>query len=109
DALPADEKKYFRIIDRAKMDEVGANPLAAFALSAENGGAFSNSMKGEAVKPGHGGTHGHYPDFQNIKTGYVICGPGIKKGAVIKGMNQWDQAAVICKLLGLSMPTMDGK
>jgi len=109
DGLPADEKKYFRIIDRAKMDAVGANPLAALALSAENGGSFGNSMKGEAIRPGHGGTHGHYPDFQNIKTGYVICGPGVRKGAVIKDMNQWDQAAIICKLLGLSMPTVDGK
>jgi len=109
DALPADEKKYFRIINRAKMDEVGANPLAAFALSAENGGAFSNSMKGDAIKPGHGGTHGHFPDTQNIRTGYIICGPGVKKGAVIKEMNQRDQAAIICKLLGLSMPTVDGK
>jgi len=109
DALPADEKKYFRIIEKPKLDAIGANPLVEFALSAENGGSFGNSMKGEAIKPGHGGTHGHYPDFQNIKTGYVICGPGIKKGVVIKDMNQWDQAAIICQLLGLSMPTVEGK
>jgi len=109
DGLSPEEKKYFRIIDRAKLDAIGANPLVEFALSAENGGAFNNSMRGEAIKPGHGGTHGHFPDFQNIRTGYIICGPGVKKGAVIKVMNQRDQAAIICKLLGLTMPTVDGK
>jgi predicted AlkP superfamily phosphohydrolase/phosphomutase len=109
DGLSPDEKKYFRIIERSKLDAIGANPLAEFALSAENGGSFGNSMKGEAIKPGHGGTHGHFPDTQNIRTGYVICGAGVKKGTVVKEMNQRDQAAIICKLLGLTMPTVDGK
>jgi predicted AlkP superfamily pyrophosphatase or phosphodiesterase len=109
DSRPADEKKYFRIIERSKLDAIGANPLVEFALSAENGGAFSNSMRGEAIKPGHGGTHGHFPDTYNIRTGYIIHGPGVRKGAVIKEMNQRDQAAIICKLLGLNMPSVDGK
>lgn len=109
DSRPAGEKKYFRIIERSKLDAIGANPLVEFALSAENGGAFSNSMRGEAIKPGHGGTHGHFPDTYNIRTGYIIHGPGVKKGAVIKEMNQRDQAAIISKLLGLNMPTVDGK
>ncbi|WP_431209592.1 hypothetical protein ACQ86N_26010 [Puia sp. P3] len=45
--LPADQKKYFRVIDRAKMDAVGANPVAVMALSGENGGSFNGSMKGK--------------------------------------------------------------
>jgi len=109
DRLTPDEKKYFHVIDRAKLNAIGANPLVEFALSAENGGSFGNGMKGEAIKSGHGGTHGHFPDRQNIRTGYIICGPGVKKGTVIREMNQRDQAAIICKLLGLSMPTIDGK
>jgi hypothetical protein len=107
--LPADEKKYFRVIDRAKMDAVGANPLAVLALSAENGGSFNSSMKGEAVRAGHGGTHGYYPDFGDIQTGYIIHGPGVRKGAVIKEMNQRDQAAIISRLLGLDMPDIEGR
>jgi len=38
----------------------------------------------------------------------VINGPGIRKGAVIEEMNQRDQAAIIVKLLGLSLPTAEG-
>ena len=107
--LPEEDRKFFRIMDRAQLDANGANPLVEFALSAENGASFGNAMTGEAIRPGHGGTHGHFPDFQDIRTGYVICGPGVKKGGVIEEMNQRDQAAIITKLLGLSMPSIDGK
>ncbi|HVW63072.1 MAG TPA: alkaline phosphatase family protein [Puia sp.] len=107
--VPEEDKKLFRIIDRAKLDAIGANPLVPFALSAENGASFGNAMKGEAIKPGHGGTHGHFPDFYEIRTGYIAHGPGIKKGGVIEQMNQRDQAVIVAKLLGLSLPTADGK
>jgi predicted AlkP superfamily pyrophosphatase or phosphodiesterase len=106
---PEEEKKLFRMIDRAKLDAIGANPLVPFALTAENGASFGNAMKGDAVKPSHGGTHGHFPDFYEIRTGYVACGPGIRKGGEIKEMNQRDQATIIAKLLGLSLPTSEGK
>lgn len=108
-ALPEEDKKLFRVIDRAKLDAIGGNPLVEFALSGENGASFGNAMTGEAVKPGHGGTHGYFPDFHEIQTGYVVYGPGIKKGGVIAEMNQRDQAAIVAKLLGLSLPTIEGK
>lgn len=107
--LPEEDKKLFRMIDRKQLDGIGGNPLVEFALSGENGASFGNGMTGEAVKAGHGGTHGYFPDFHEIQTGYVACGPGIKKGGVIAEMNQRDQAAIIVKLLGLSLPTVEGK
>jgi predicted AlkP superfamily pyrophosphatase or phosphodiesterase len=107
--LPEEDKKLFRMIDRRQLDGIGGNPLVEFALSGENGASFGNGMTGEAVKTGHGGTHGYFPDFHEIQTGYVACGPGIKKGGVIAEMNQRDQAAIIAKILGLSMPAIDGK
>ncbi len=61
------------------------------------------------MRPGHGGQNGYFPDFFEIRTGYVIHGPGIKKGAVIKEMNQRDQAAIIARILGLDFPSADGK
>lgn len=109
DSLPESEKQLFRMIDRAQLDANGANPLVAFALSGEHGASFGNAMTGEAVKPGRGGTHGYFPDFHEIQTGYVAYGPGIKKGGLIQEMNQWDQAVIVAKLLGLSLPTAEGK
>lgn len=107
--LPQEQKKLFRIIDRKQLDKAGANPEVAFALSGENGASFGNAMTGEAVKPGHGGAHGYFPDFREIRTGLVACGPGIKKGAEIKTMNVRDIASIVAKLLNLSLPSAEGK
>ncbi|MCF6404687.1 alkaline phosphatase family protein [Chitinophaga filiformis] len=107
--LPAEEKKLFRIIDRKQLDKVGGNPEVAFALSGENGASFGNAMTGEAIKPGHGGSHGYYPDFTEIRTGFVACGPGVKEGGVIPEMNLRDIAPALAKILGLSLPTAEGK
>jgi predicted AlkP superfamily pyrophosphatase or phosphodiesterase len=107
--LPDSVKKYFRIIDRKEMDAIGGNPEVEFALSGLNGAAFGGAVSGEAVRPGHGGQHGYFPDFFEIRTGFVACGPGIRKGGVIPEMNERDIAPSVAKLLGLSFPSAVGK
>jgi predicted AlkP superfamily pyrophosphatase or phosphodiesterase len=108
--LPAEEKKLFRMIDRKQLDKAGANPEVAFALTSENGASFGNAMTGDAVKPRKkGGAHGHFPDFKEIRTGFVAVGPGIKSGSVIQEMNLIDIAPYIAKVLGLSLEKVDGK
>jgi predicted AlkP superfamily pyrophosphatase or phosphodiesterase len=66
-------------------------------------------MTGDAIKPGHGGSHGYYPDFREIRTGFVACGPGIKEGGVIPEMNLRDIAPLLAKILNLSLPSAEGK
>jgi len=107
--LPEDQKKLFRIIDRDKLNAIGANPDVALALSGENNAALNGAYKGEAVKPGKGGSHGYFPDFFEIRTGFVAFGPGIKKGGVITEMNERDIAPTVAKLLGISFPSATGK
>ncbi len=109
DTLPAEDKKLFRVITPKKLKEIGGNPEVELALSGLEGASFGNSDKGPAVKPGHGGSHGYFPDFFEIRTGYVINGPGIRKGGVVEEMNQRDQAAIIAKVLGLDFPSAEGK
>jgi predicted AlkP superfamily pyrophosphatase or phosphodiesterase len=107
--LPDDQKKSFRIIDRKRLDAIGANPEVALALSGENNTSFGNAFKGEAIKPGKGGSHGYFPDFHEIQTGFVAAGPGISKGGVIPVMDERDIAPAIAKLLGLNFPSAAGK
>lgn len=107
--LSDEEKKLFRIIDRKQLDAIGGNPEVAFALSGENGASFGNKKSGEAVSAGHGGSHGYFPDFREIRTGFIAYGPGIKQGGVIPEMNLRDITPVIAKLLNLSLPTIEGK
>lgn len=109
DSLPAEIKQLFRIIERPQLDAIGGNPEVEFALSGLNGASFGNAMSGEAVKPGHGGAHGYFPDFFDIRTGFVAAGPGIRKGGVAKEMNERDMAPAIAHLLSLDFPSAEGK
>jgi Type I phosphodiesterase / nucleotide pyrophosphatase len=107
--LPDTVKFYVRVIDRKQLAKIGGNPEVPLALSGLNGASFGSATSGEAVRPGHGGQHGYFPDFYEIRTGYVIHGPGIRKGAVIKEMDQKDQAAIVARLLGLDLPSAEGR
>jgi predicted AlkP superfamily pyrophosphatase or phosphodiesterase len=109
DAQPDSVKQYYRMITKAQLQKGGFNPNVAFALTGEQDAAFSNSSEGDALKAGKGGTHGHFPDTKNIRTGLIAHGPGIHKGAVIEEMNLRDMTPIIVKLLGLSFPEVDGK
>ena len=108
-AQPDSVKQYYRIISKEQLTKGGFNPNVAFAITGEHDAAFSSASTGEALKGGKGGTHGHFPDTKNIRTGLVAHGPGIRKGAVIEEMNLRDMTPVIVKLLGLSFPQVDGK
>jgi predicted AlkP superfamily pyrophosphatase or phosphodiesterase len=108
-ALPDSVRKFFRIIESARMKAIGGNPEVPLALSGENGASFGGAFSGEAIKPGRGGTHGYFPDFREIQTGFIIYGPGIRQGGVIPVMNLRDIAPVVAKILGFSFPSADGK
>ncbi|MHA4895227.1 alkaline phosphatase family protein [Pedobacter sp. PWIIR3] len=109
DAQPDSVKQYYRIISKEQLDKGGYNPNVALALTGEHDAAFGGSTTGDALKSGKGGTHGHFPDTKNIRTGLVAHGAGIKKGAVIEMMNVSDMTPIIVKLLGLPFPKIDGK
>jgi predicted AlkP superfamily pyrophosphatase or phosphodiesterase len=109
EAQPDSVKQYYRVISKEQIDKGGYNPNVAFALTAEHDAAFGYANTGEAVKQGKGGTHGHFPDTKNIRTGLVVHGPGIRKGAVIEEMNLRDMTPIIVKLLDIPFPKVDGK
>ena len=69
---------------------------------------WSASITGEVFKAVKGGTHGYFPDFKEIQTGFIASGAGIKKGTVIPLMGLEDIAPLVAKLLGLDLPTAEG-
>jgi predicted AlkP superfamily pyrophosphatase or phosphodiesterase len=106
---PDSVKQYYRIISKEQLNKGGYNPNVAFALTAEHDASFGNASTGNAIKPGKGGAHGHFPDTKNIRTGLVVHGPGIRKGAVIQEMELRDMTPIMMKLLGIPFPKVDGK
>ncbi len=101
--LPDNLKKLFRIVSREELDLVGADPGAALALAPIQGITFSPSSQGAVLKPAKGGTHGFFPDFDEIETGFIAWGAGIRENVEIQKMNLVDVAALVDYLLNLKM------
>ncbi|MGB5821863.1 MAG: alkaline phosphatase family protein [Saonia sp.] len=106
--LPDSYKKLFRVVERKELDAIGADPNAILALAPIEGVAMSPTTKGEIIKPRKGGTHGYFPDFQQIETGFVAWGSGITKGKRIKKMGLEDIAPLVSELLGLNFESNKG-
>lgn len=106
--VPAEQKKLFKIIDEQTLRATGADPDAVLAVTGLEGTTFGNGTEGNIVKAAKGGTHGFYPDFNEIKTGFVICGKGVRKGNTIGDIHLVDVAPVIAQLMGFAFPTAEG-
>lgn len=107
--LSDDQKKLFRIVDRSELDKIGANPEVAIGLAMTKGVVVNNNSKGEltGIKK-KGGSHGYFPDFDEINTGFIATGAGIGKHKEISNMGIKDIAPLIAKLLKLSFKSPDG-
>ncbi|MGD8328433.1 MAG: ectonucleotide pyrophosphatase/phosphodiesterase [Acidobacteriota bacterium] len=105
---PRAERRLYRIVDRDELVAIGAAPDAALALAFVPGVAYSSAYSGEALRYTGGGTHGYYPDFAQIETGFVASGAGVRTGVVVPEMGLEDVAPTIAQLLGLPFAAPDG-
>jgi len=101
--LPDAIKKLFRVVYREELDKIGADPNAVLALAPIQGISFSGSTQGSILKPATGGTHGYFPDFDEIETGFIAWGAGIRENVEIQEMGLVDVASVVKYLLDLSI------
>jgi hypothetical protein len=106
--LPANQRAMFAIKDRKALDAIGADPNAVLALAPMQGYTCSGASTGNFLRAASGGTHGFFPDFKEIQTGFVAFGKGIKKGVVVPEMGLIDIAPLVSNLLQLNMTTADG-
>jgi len=107
-SLPVGIKALFKIIERPELDKFGVDQNVPFALAAIPGVSFTNATDGDIVRAGSGGTHGHFPDFPEIETGFVASGCGLAKQKIIHQMGLENIAPLINALLQLDMKDMDG-
>jgi len=106
-ALPAAQRRLFRLIEGAELQRAGADPRAALALSGTPGVSFVADGRGELLRPASGGNHGYSPELAALRTGFVAHGPGIR--GRIAQMDLVDVAPTIARLLGLTLPAAEGK
>lgn len=108
-SAPASEQKLYRVVERAELDKVGADPRVPFAITAVNGVRMGGASTGAAVRGSSGGTHGYFPtDMPEILTGFVAWGAGVKSGMVLPVMDLTDVAPLIATLLGVPFTPLDG-
>ncbi|MCD2423036.1 ectonucleotide pyrophosphatase/phosphodiesterase [Niabella pedocola] len=94
--------QWFRIVTKKELEAIGANPEVELALAMKKGFVASNAIKGPLIRTKPlGGAHGYYPDFDEIYTGFIAAGNGIKKGSTLARLRMLDIAPVICRLLGI--------
>jgi len=99
--LPAKYSKLFRVVEREELDEVGADPHAVLALAPVPGVNLTANASGEVMQPARGGTHGFFPDFREIETGFVAWGAGIAEDKQIPTIGLEDIAPLVAHLLQL--------
>lgn len=108
DQLPIRYKEMFEIITKEMIQDRGGQSDVELALSGKLGYSFSNNQQGEIVSAGKGGKHGYYPNFQQIYTGFVAYGSGLKQGMVIDRINLEDIPVIISNVLGFKMLEAEG-
>lgn len=109
DGLPEQYKSLFRIVERAELNAIGADPHASFALAAMNGVAFQDKDSGPVLGSAKRGAHGYFPDFPEIQTGFIAVGTGIEKEQLVEGIALEDIAPTVAALLGIQFNAPDGK
>ncbi len=108
DARPPGVRRLFRIVERAELDALGADPEAAFALAAVPGIEFSDLPAPPDVQPVHGATHGYHPDEPEMRTGFVGAGAGFRAGAAAPLLPIECVAPTVAALLGIPFAGPDG-
>jgi|APTNR8051073442_1049403.scaffolds.fasta_scaffold07855_2 predicted AlkP superfamily pyrophosphatase or phosphodiesterase len=81
-------------------------------LSAKDGYSFADSLADTAdISPTDGpkGSHGYLQTNPDLYGCCVISGAGIKAGTVVDFIQNIDLAPTMARLLGIEMPTADGK
>ncbi|HEV7589319.1 MAG TPA: ectonucleotide pyrophosphatase/phosphodiesterase [Longimicrobium sp.] len=108
DARPPGVRRLFRVVERAELDALGADPEAAFALAAMPGIEFSELATPPDVQPVHGATHGYLPDEPEMRTGFVGAGAGFRHGGVAPLLPIENVAPTVAALLGIPFDAPDG-
>jgi hypothetical protein len=108
EALPRGVRALFRVVERAELDALGADPESALALTALAGVVFSPDRAGAATQAAHGAGHGYHPDMPDMTTGFIAAGAGIRRGSVIPLLPMQHVAPLVAALLGLDLPNVDG-
>ncbi len=106
------------VFGTSEFDQIGQptpqqNPRGAdLWLAAKREYAFSEASGGDRVVIKQAkltGTHGYLPDQPDMLSVCIVSGPGLKAGTKLGKIRAMDIAPTVARILGIELPTADGK
>ncbi|THD77116.1 MAG: alkaline phosphatase family protein [Phenylobacterium sp.] len=99
-----------RIVDGAEATRAGGTPQASFWIDFKMGYEAEGGPDGPALAtPGNKGGHGWFPDHPEMRATFILAGPGVPHKGAIGEIDMRDIAPTLAKLLGVGLPSADGK
>jgi predicted AlkP superfamily pyrophosphatase or phosphodiesterase len=99
-----------RVLEAGELHERGGFLTASFFVSLKPGWRTGSTLEGPVlskVKPG--GTHGELPDLPDLRASFFVVGLGVPAGRDLGLIDMRDVAPTLAHLVGLSLPSADGK
>ncbi len=99
-----------RLIEEPDSEKLGGFTGASFVVSVRPGYRLGNNFKGPVRRTGPvGGTHGYLPDVAEMNATFFLAGPGVPTGKALGRIDMRDIAPTLAGILGLRLPTAEGK
>ena len=99
-----------RVLEADDLHKRGAYPTASFFVGLRPGWKNGDVLTGPVVQNVKlGGTHGALNDLPELRSSFFVVGPGIPAGEKFDLIDMRDIAPTLAGLVGLKMPSADGK
>ncbi len=91
------------IVDRARLEALGADPDAEFMIEAAPGFSFSDRLEGPVLtdSPKDRGTHGYLPSHPGMEAMFIAVGRDIAPGKNLGRISLKQIAPTLAKVMGL--------
>jgi predicted AlkP superfamily pyrophosphatase or phosphodiesterase len=98
------------VIDRREIARQGGSTLASFWVDYAFGFEAGKKLTGPLVgPPANLGTHGYFPAHPEMRSSFLITGPGIAAGKSLGEIDMRDIAPTLAKIMDVSLPSATGK
>jgi predicted AlkP superfamily pyrophosphatase or phosphodiesterase len=98
------------IYDTDQLARMGAAPDAQYFVNFRIGTEMGTSPAAPLVGPSTlKGMHGYAPAAPEMKSTFIVAGPGLKAHGSLGNIDMRDIAPTVAHLLGTTLPTADGK
>jgi hypothetical protein len=99
-----------RVLEADDLHARGGFPAAQFFVGLKPGWKNNYSLAGSIADSANvGGTHGQLNDLPEMRSSFFVVGPGVPSGKKFELIDMRDIAPTLAKLVGLSLPSADGK